>query len=585
MKSQETKTCQNCKQNFIIEPEDFEFYEKIKVPPPTFCPDCRMQRRMAWRNERTLYKRKDAFGNGTISIYSPDKPFVVYPRDYWWSDEWDPMQYGREYDFGKPFFVQFRELLESVPVSGVFSSNVVESPYCNHVGYLKNCYLTFASWECENVNYSDKAEFSKDSFDLYLAKKCERCYWTVDSEDSYRLFFSAESSGCTDSAFLFDCRNCQNCFGCVELRNKQYHIFNKPYSKEDYEQKIRELDIGSFQNFQKTLNEFLQFRLTFPRRFARLINTTNVAGDNCVGVKNCYHCFDLRENVEDGKYLTHGGFGMKDSYDGYGIGICELLYEGIDSGVDGGSRELFSVVVYSSSDTHYCFNCANAAYLFGCVGLRKKQYCILNKQYSKEEYETLVPKIIKHMHDMPYRDARGREYRYGEFWPVELSPFAYNETIAQEYFPLTKEKALEVGFSWRDADKKEWDVSVLAKDLPDHIQNTPESIVGERIACLTCGRAYRVLKEEYDFLKKERLPFTRQCPDCRHKVRFENRKPLALWKRQCNCTGAASENGVYKNTAEHSHKTAHCPNEFETSYAPYRPEIVYCEQCYQAEVI
>ena len=135
-----------------------------------------------------------------------------------------------------------------------------------------------------------------------------------------------------------------------------------------------------------------------------------------------------------------------------------------------------------------------------------------------------MPKIIKHMSDMPYRDARGREYRYGEFWPVELSPFAYNETIAQEYFPLTKEKALEVGFCWRDTDKKKWDVSVLAKDLPDHIQDTPESIVGERIACLTCGRAYRVLKEEYDFLKKERLPFPRQCPDCRHKVRFENTK-------------------------------------------------------------
>jgi hypothetical protein len=32
----ETKICQNCKKNFIIEPDDFGFYEKIKVPPPTF---------------------------------------------------------------------------------------------------------------------------------------------------------------------------------------------------------------------------------------------------------------------------------------------------------------------------------------------------------------------------------------------------------------------------------------------------------------------------------------------------------------------------------------------------------------------
>ncbi len=35
MESQ-TKNCQNCKKDFIIEPEDFNFYEKIKVPAPTF---------------------------------------------------------------------------------------------------------------------------------------------------------------------------------------------------------------------------------------------------------------------------------------------------------------------------------------------------------------------------------------------------------------------------------------------------------------------------------------------------------------------------------------------------------------------
>ncbi|MBI2047717.1 MAG: hypothetical protein HYT27_01120 [Parcubacteria group bacterium] len=119
MESQ-TKNCQNCKQSFVIESEDFDFYEKIKVPPPTFCPDCRSQRRMTWRNERSLYKRKDAFGNDTISIYAPEKPFTVYKRDYWWSDKWDPLDYAIDYDFSKPFFVQFRELLERVPVAGVF---------------------------------------------------------------------------------------------------------------------------------------------------------------------------------------------------------------------------------------------------------------------------------------------------------------------------------------------------------------------------------------------------------------------------------------------------------------------------------
>jgi hypothetical protein len=73
----ETKNCQSCKQPFIIEPEDFNFYVKIDVPPPTFCPDCRLQRRMAFRNERTLYKRKcDAPGHDEemLSLFSSDNP-------------------------------------------------------------------------------------------------------------------------------------------------------------------------------------------------------------------------------------------------------------------------------------------------------------------------------------------------------------------------------------------------------------------------------------------------------------------------------------------------------------------------------
>jgi DNA-directed RNA polymerase subunit RPC12/RpoP len=70
----ETKICQNCKNDFIIEPDDFLFYEKIKVPPPTFCPECRMVRRMIWRNCRSLFKREcGSCGKSIISMYHKDK--------------------------------------------------------------------------------------------------------------------------------------------------------------------------------------------------------------------------------------------------------------------------------------------------------------------------------------------------------------------------------------------------------------------------------------------------------------------------------------------------------------------------------
>jgi hypothetical protein len=101
----ETRQCQNCKKDFIIEPDDFGFYEKIKVPLPTFCWQCRAMRRMLFRNFRFLYKRKcDATGKTIFVLIPPEAPMPVYEHNYWMSDAWDPMDYGQEYDFNRPFF-------------------------------------------------------------------------------------------------------------------------------------------------------------------------------------------------------------------------------------------------------------------------------------------------------------------------------------------------------------------------------------------------------------------------------------------------------------------------------------------------
>src|SRR3989344_5953779 len=99
MAEKETKTCQNCKNQFVIEPEDFEFYARIKVPPPTFCPECRLQRRYAWRNMRSIYKYTCGLcGSKKIGVYAPDKPYTVYCSKCWWSDKWGALDFGRDYD-------------------------------------------------------------------------------------------------------------------------------------------------------------------------------------------------------------------------------------------------------------------------------------------------------------------------------------------------------------------------------------------------------------------------------------------------------------------------------------------------------
>jgi hypothetical protein len=271
---------------------------------------------------------------------------------------------------------------------------------------------------------------------------------------------------------------------------------------------------------------------------------------------------------------------MSDIYDSYGPGEhVDLSYEVMDSGLNA-SRLINGIVVWGGKNVLYSYNCHGCNDCFGCIGLRNKQYCILNKQYSKEEYEELTPRIIDQMNTMPYVDQRGRTYGYGEFFPPELSPFAYNETIAQEYFPLTKDETMGRGYRWKDPNIKEYQVTIRSEDLPDNIKDVTDSIVNEVVGCEHAGRclhqcvgAFKIVPQELQFYKRMNLPLPRLCPNCRHYERLKKRNPMKLWHRSCMC-----------DRKNHFHGDSHCTVEFETSYAPDRPEIVYCESCYNSEI-
>ncbi len=587
-------TCQNCKQNFVIEPEDFAFYNRIQVPPPTFCPDCRSQRRMTWRNERTLYHSKcAATGKNIISMFDPENPIVVYNRDHWWSDNWDQLATGRDYDFSKPFFIQFRELLEKAPLPNLANTNVVNSDYGNHNEGLKNCYLVYASYTNENLSYSSGAVDCKDSCDLYITEKVEQCYELALSGPMNKCSFTYNSADCLDSHFLDSCENLINCLGCVNIKKKSHHIFNQPYSKEDYKKELERLDLGSYSSLQAFKKRYADFKKDFPHRYTTMVKSQDSTGDVIINAKNCKDSFDIYGNVEDCRYVIHG-LDQKDAYDAYGFGAnASLLYEVVDSGIDA-SNYKFTDYVHGCHNIEYAYACHFSDNLFGCVGLRKKKYCILNKQYSKEEYEALVPKIKKHMDEMPYIDKKGGAYKYGEFFPAELSPFTYNETIAQEYFPLNKTSANEKGFGWKELKEKNYQPTIKTSELPDHIKDTSEDITKEVIACAhmdsptggceeQCTGAYKITAQELQFYKKFNYPLPRLCSNCRHYQRLKQRNPFRLWHRKCQCAGTHSENGKYQNVIEHIHGNTHCENDSETPYSPDRPETIYCGQCYQTE--
>lgn len=577
----ETRNCQNCKSKFTIEPEDFNFYEKIHVPPPTFCPECRAIRRLMWRNERTLYHNTCAFsGKKIISMFAPETGLTVYDRDIWWGDQWDPFDYGKDYDFSKPFFIQYQELLARVPLANLGNTNMVNSDYSNHSLDCRNCFLLYASMGGENISYSTGAIKVKDSMDLYKVSKSEQCYEDVLCEGIFNTHFSYDSNECINSVFLTSCLNLQDCLGCVNLRHKTHCIFNKEYSKEEYN-KIRDsYDLGSYQGLEQFKKEYASFLKKQFRRYAFIYKSVNVTGDNIMHSKNARMVFDVFGELENCKYVCHIGPGIKESYDGYGVGArAEFLYEGVDTGGEG-SRQLFSVLNHSCLETHYTYMCYSSKFLFGCIGVRNHDYAILNKKYTKEEYEKILPKIIEHMNAMPYVDAKGRIYKYGEFFPMELSPFSYNETIVQEYYPLDQKLITEYGLKLREKTERENRIEIKPEDLPDNINDVKESVVGKVIECRhkgkcaeQCTEAFKIRLDELNFYKKIKVALPRLCPNCRHYARLKQRNPFKLWHRSCMC-----------DKQNHFHGAGKCEVEFETSNAPDRPEIVYCEKCYQQEV-
>jgi hypothetical protein len=584
------RACQNCKQDFTIEPQDFDFYKKMAVPAPTWCPQCRLQRRLAFMNERALYKRNcDLCGKSIVTMYAPDTKYVVYCNPCWWSDKWDGTQYARAYDPSRPFLEQLKQLSEKTPQMAleVNYPTLVNSEYVNHAATAKNCYLIFTADECENVLYSEILMRDKDSMDCSIMNYSELCYESIDCHRSSKTFFSEDCVDCVDVYFSKNCRSCANCFGCTNLRGKQYHIFNQPYSKEEYRKKLEEMKLDSRISLEAHKKRAREFWLTTPRRFMQSgSKSVNVTGDYTYWSKNA-HDMHLVVGAEDSRYcqiLTM--LPTRDAYD-YTIwgNNAERIYEAMIVG-EGADTVKFSYQCWPNvQDVAYSLFTISSKHIFGCANIRNKQYCILNKQYSEGDFEKLREKITQDMIVNPYVDSIGRKYPYGEFLPPELSPFGYNESYAMNFFPLSEAEAEKNGFGWYVPKPNPHKSTLLGKDLPDTIREVNDSILQEIIECEGCKTPFRIVPSELGLLRRFTMPLPSRCPACRSKARFLRINPPRLYERTCQCAGTASENRTYTNISVHPHGPAHCSKLFQTSYAPDRPEIVYCETCYQSEVV
>ena len=551
-RTDQSKICIDCNQEFIIDSGDFPLYEKIGLKIPEKCFFCRIKQYSAfWVFGKFRKGVSDLSGENLITVLPNNPRYPIYKSHEWWSDSWDPVSYGQEYDPSRPFFDQLKELQEKVPHPHQTGKSNVNCDWCDDVWDCKNCYLTRSILMSENVSYGYRVVNSKDSCDLVKSFNLQNYYDCFACHNCFNLNFSENCKDCIDSYFLFDCRNCQNCFMSWNLRNKNYCIRNKQYGKVDYEKELQKIKFDSYKNLEILKNEFKNIiKNEAVHRENFNLKTTNSTGNYLTDCDKCFNVFTYENSQNCRNQLR--GMNNRDCIDQMGIfGVTE------NSGSNSCCNDSYNIKHSSWSCARYSEYldiCYDVEYCFGCVGLRKKKYCILNKQYTKEEYEKLKSEIISDMEKI-------REY--GKFLPYSMGVCDYNLSTAIIYFPeVKKEEILEKGGYWSEEDLSQTD-GISSLELPDSILDTKLEISNEALICPETKYRFNISAAEYEFHKRKSFALPRLHFDLR--MLQKTRKTAVL--------------------KSYSYKCYYCKKDIMAYYPPeWNYQKIACEECYKQNI-
>lgn len=540
----------------VIEGEIFEF------PLPNICPDERVKARTIHRNEQVLYKNVSAFTEKPlISLYRPNTEWKIVSKDEWFSDMWNPLEYGQVPDFSKPFFTQFQSIQKQIPRAATVTLNNENSEYTTGTGFCKDCYLINSSEYCEKCYYSKLLQNCKNIIDSSFLYDSEYCYQCFDCSKCFNCQYCLHSVNCHDCLYCENCIGCANCFGCINLKNKNYYFMNKKYSKEEYEKKLKDLELEKIENRKNIWKKFREFSLTQPHKYAQIVNSENCTGDFIINSKNCQNCYDMNDS-EDSMHVQLG-VAVKSNLDCSNMYVRpEQCYQTL--GTIEVSNCHFCLYVFHSRDLLYCEQCFTCNNCFGCIGLRNKEYCIFNKQYTPKEYFKTVKEIIRNMQ---------KTGEWGQYFPASLSPFAYNESVAYNYFPLTENEAQKEGYEWFAKEgsdfQGEWYTPLPISDYNEKIvgydcaMTNIQNCINGIIRCSVTGKPFKIIRQELAFYIENQIPIPDSCPDERYCSRMKLRNPHSLHDRKCG----------------------QCGIKVSSTYAPERPEKILCEKCFQDIII
>lgn len=417
-------------------------------------------------------------------------------------------QYGLEYDLTINFFENYKKLHHIVPFPALFNRSGAEnSNYAFGVYMSKNCYLSFTViTDCENILYSFAVkENCKNVYNSsQIRNNNQNIYTCVGVFNSSDIYYSRYITDCYNIRFSTNMVWCQNCLFCDGLTNQSYCIRNIPYNKEEYEIEKRKLlwQKDKFDEYHEHLS-----------RIGQNYGSNTVTGE-----------FVLKsQDVQDGHYVlevswwqnllmvwwSHLNTDMYDVFEAWAHGNHDF-YGAMDAGIH--SEHLYNCDgIVTCSNIYYSRFLENCQYCFGCIGLKNKSYCILNKQYTKEDRYEKVEAIFSQME---------RDWILWKFFPASANPFYFNDTIAYFAWNFTKEEIIAKWYLWRDepikVDIPEGTITVKSSEL-GQFESTDEQ-GNRRLNETVCKRvildenwdAYRIIPMELEFLQKHGLPLPRK---------------------------------------------------------------------------
>ena len=411
-------------------------------------------------------------------------------------------------DWSKSFFEQRAYLFQNTQLPNVLNYGDVENcDFANEVLNSKNIYLSHTIiWGCENVLYSNniKENCSNVYNSTMVWQNSENIYFTTGVISSSNIFYSKYITGSFDVRFSNNLISCQNCILCNNLENQSYCIRNKQYTKEEY---VIEKE--------KILAQKDKFILSYKSMTAKWQN---------FGSKDVDWNFVLNsDNVKDGVFANQ----LKDSKNvviWWWSGVDENMYDVISgwtlsnnnfyavTGAGAWSDNIYCSCHIVSSNIYYSYFMQNCSYCLWCLWLTNKQFCIFNKQYTKEERFKKANEIFSQM---------DQEWILWDFFPPSINPYYFNDTLAyliddsftkqevESQWYLRRDDEIKVDIpDWLDVvktselDQYQWLDSEWDRKIDPEILK--KVIIDEQ------WNSYRIIKMEYDFLIKHWLPIPNQ---------------------------------------------------------------------------